>query len=277
MRRSGRPRSRNRGIRSRNAPRSYRGYPRSRARRINNLQTQRRSARLAGLSAETHRNPVSPSSFEHLQTSEGENIESNSQELDQRYLNLQGPIEGERLVERYSMNVKAIEQLITTSRNLTPARDSNGNRNHRINMNLIVQPPSEIRPGDLLNPPIVVKLESQHDSHTIGDVDTEIENLWAQASVVSEDGMVALAPPEPNLISGTLVHSVQSVTPEEESQELGYLTFPNLAFHQTGNFRIRISLVRMPGADEFEAINVQSIVTRVIKVDRDANTPSLGM
>lgn len=167
------------------------------------------------------------------------------------------------------------EDTVERIRSLTPADSNFENRIDRFTMNVIIEPPSETRPGNLLNPPIVIKLENRKGQSISEKIDIEDGNLWAQASVVSEDGMVALAPPQPNLISGTLVGSVQPAAPEE-SHELGYLTFPNLAIHQPGRFRIRISLIRMPTANESEAINLQSIVTRIIKVDTNAITPPIG-
>lgn len=141
-------------------------------------------------------------------------------------------------------------------------------------MNVIVQPPSEIRPGSLLHPPIVVRLEG----HRAQNVNVNDANIWALASVVSADGLVALAPPQTNLLSGTLVDSIHTASVDEERRGMGYMTFPNLAINQAGNYRIRVSLVRMPTVDNPEAINVQSIVTRVIRVDSRARAPapSLG-
>lgn len=147
--------------------------------------------------------------------------------------------------------------------------------NHRYAMNVIVQPPSAIRPGAPLHPPIVVRLEGRRSHGSNAVVNVNDGSVWALASVVSADGMVALAPPQPNLLSGTLVDSIHTSV-EESSRGLGYMTFPNLAINQTGNYRIRVSLVRMPTVEEHEAVNVQSIVTRVISVDVHASAPSIG-
>lgn len=143
-------------------------------------------------------------------------------------------------------------------------------------MNVIVQPPSAIRPGSLLHPPIVVRLEGHRAQNVNGIVNVNDANIWALASVVSADGMVALAPPQTNLLSGTLVDSVHTASMEEGRRGMGYMTFPNLAINQAGDYRIRVSLVRMPTIEDSEAINVQSIVTRVIRVDSRAPAPSLG-
>lgn len=136
-------------------------------------------------------------------------------------------------------------------------------------MNIAVQPPSESRPGDLLNPPIVVTLEGQR----LQDVDDA--NVWGLVSVVSADGLQALSPPQPNLISGTLVDSIHSVFSGQGRREHKFLSFPRVAINQTGKYRIRICLVKMRNV-QCEAINMQSVMTRVIRVDSQASAPSLG-
>lgn len=136
-------------------------------------------------------------------------------------------------------------------------------------MNIAVQPPSESRPGDLLNPPIVVTLEEQR----LQDVDDA--NIWGLVSVVSADGLQALSPPQPNLISGTLVDSIHSVSSGQGCREHKFLSFPRVAINQTGKYRIRICLVKMRNV-QCEAINMQSVMTRVIRVDSQASAPSLG-
>lgn len=143
-------------------------------------------------------------------------------------------------------------------------------------MNVIVQPPREIRPGSLLNPPIVVRLDGHRAQNANDVVNVNDANIWALASVVSADGMVALAPPQTNLLSGTLVDSVHTASMDDGRRGLGYMTFSNLAINQAGNYRIRVSLVRMPTIEDPEAVNVHSIVTRVIRVDSRASAPSLG-
>lgn len=136
-------------------------------------------------------------------------------------------------------------------------------------MNIAVQPPSESRPGDLLNPPIVVTLEGQR----LQDVDDA--NIWGLVSVVSADGLQALSPPQPNLISGTLVDSIHSVFSGQGRREHKFLSFPKVAINQTGKYRIRICLVKMRNV-QCEAINMQSVMTRVIRIDSQASAPSLG-
>lgn len=236
----------------------------------------RRSARLAGLLARRQQGSSSARNIEPSHASRSGDIESSPQQFEEGPQRVSEVTQNSEIASRDTLSGGTVEHTVETTRSLTLAEDDIDNRNHRFVMNVVVEPPSEIRPGDLLHPPIVIKLKNRGGGSADDEFDIDNGSLWAQASVVSEDGMVALAPPQPNLISGTLVDSIRPATPEEESQELGYLTFPNLAIHQTGKFRIRISLIKMPTTDESEAINLQSIVTRIIKVDSDANTPSIG-
>lgn len=143
------------------------------------------------------------------------------------------------------------------------------NRESQYQMNIAVQPPSESRPGDLLNPPIVVTLEGQR----LQDVDDA--NIWGLVSVVSADGLQAISPPQPNLISGTLVDSIHSVFSGQGRRERKFLSFPRVAINQAGKYRIRICLVKMRDI-QCDAVNMQSIMTRVIRVDTQASAPSLG-
>ena len=242
----------------------------------NSSHSLRRSARRAGILTGTQQGSSSAQHTEQPQASRREAIESNPQQLDGGYQHTSEVIEGSGVAIRDTLTSDINEDTNEAIRSLTPAEDSINNQTNHFIMNVIIEPPSEIRPGDLLQPPIVIKLENRNGRNADDEIDIEDGNLWAQASVVSEDGMVALAPPQPNLITGTLVDSVRPATPEKESQESGYLTFPDLAIHQTGRFRIRISLIKMPTTDESEAINLQSIVTRIIIVDREASTPSIG-
>ena len=149
-------------------------------------------------------------------------------------------------------------------------------------MHILIQPPVESRPGSILRQPTVVSLRKVGVSHREG-LSTDINGYWAFVSVVSEDGMVALAPPSTSLISGTIaVHEGRSTEAEED---VGHLEFPNLAINQTGRFRLRISLLQMLGSSEGLSVgeseprgvkNIASVVSDVIHVKHDAAAPQLG-
>lgn len=136
-------------------------------------------------------------------------------------------------------------------------------------MNIAVQPPPEVRPGALLDTPIVVLLDSQRPQ------DADDPNFWGLISVVSADGMQALSPPQPDLLSGTLVDSIHSTSVDGGSRLQRFLSFSNVSINREGNYRIRVCLVRMQSAQS-EAVNMQSVVTRVVSVNANASAHSVG-
>lgn len=144
-------------------------------------------------------------------------------------------------------------------------------------MEVILQPPSKSRPGQVLRPPIVVELKNQCLVGKINDLEVEAKNLFACASVVSEDGLVALAPPHPNLLQGGFSDSLHPGVNSDGREQGYYFRFTDLRIHQAGKYRIRILLVKMPTSGRSStAVNLESVVTRVIHVDNNATAPSLG-
>ncbi|KAL8884413.1 MAG: hypothetical protein Q9192_006854, partial [Flavoplaca navasiana] len=151
-------------------------------------------------------------------------------------------------------------------------------------MHILIQPPVESRPGNILRPPTVVSLRKVGASHREEGLSTDIIGYWAFVSVVSEDGLVALAPPSTSLISGTLAKSVHHGRLTEAEEDVGHLAFPNLAINQTGRFRLRISLLQMPGSPESlsageseppDVKNIASVMSDIIHVEHDAAASQL--
>ncbi|KAL8883826.1 MAG: hypothetical protein Q9215_007993 [Flavoplaca cf. flavocitrina] len=152
-------------------------------------------------------------------------------------------------------------------------------------MHIIIQPPVESRPGNILRPPTVVSLRKVGASHGEEGLSTDINGYWAFVSVVSEGGLVALAPPSNSLISGTIANSVHHGRLTEAEEDVGHLAFPNLAINQTGRFRLRISLLQMPGNPESvsageselpDVKNIASVMSDVIHVKHDAAASQLS-
>jgi hypothetical protein len=144
-------------------------------------------------------------------------------------------------------------------------------------MQVILQPPSKSRPGQVLRPPIVVELKDQGLINSIDDLNDEAKNLFACATVVSEDGLVALAPPHPNLLQGGFSDSIHPGLNSKGQEEGYYFRFPDLQIHEAGKYRIRILLVKMHiGGGTSEVVNVESVVTRVIHVETNACARPLG-
>ncbi|KAL8920323.1 MAG: hypothetical protein Q9172_004555 [Xanthocarpia lactea] len=155
----------------------------------------------------------------------------------------------------------------------------------RYEMHIIIQPPHETRPGDTLTPPLIVSLRSNGASLTEEGTIADIDSYWAFVSVVSEDGLVALAPPSTSLLSGTLADSVHGACLTEAERDVGHLSFQNLVINQPGRFRLRVSLLLMPssqrgpptgGSAPAGVRNIANILSDVIHVDYNFSTPRLG-
>lgn len=159
-----------------------------------------------------------------------------------------------------------------------PVESENAAKNsQRYTMEVVLQPPSRSRPGQVLRPPIVVELKDQRLIDRIGSPNMDAKHLFACASVVSEDGLVALAPPHPNLLQGGFSDSIHPGFNREGQEQGYYFRFTNLQIHEAGKYRIRILLVKMPTSGRSSAaVNLESVVTRVIHVDKNATSPSLG-
>lgn len=161
------------------------------------------------------------------------------------------------------------EELIETTGNLTRLENGIVNGESPFNMNIAVQPPREAQPGALLHPPIVVLLDSQRPQ------DADDPNVWGLISVVSADGLQALSPPQADLLSGTLVDSIHTASVDGGSRVQRFISFSNVRINLEGNYRIRVCLVRMRSVLS-EAVNMESIMTQVIRIRGDASATTLG-
>ncbi|KAL8647252.1 MAG: hypothetical protein Q9226_006507 [Calogaya cf. arnoldii] len=152
-------------------------------------------------------------------------------------------------------------------------------------MRIIIQPPVESRPGNTLTPPLIISLRGTWVSPTEERLGADINSYWGFVSVVSEDGLSALAPPSTSLLSGTLADSVHEARLTEAEGDVGHLAFQNLALNQPGRFRLRISLLQMPGIQADPPTggfgppgvrNIASVLSHVIHVRNNALVPQLG-
>lgn len=147
-------------------------------------------------------------------------------------------------------------------------------------MDIILQPPREARPGDALLPAPTVQLRFRENAGEEAALAQDMSSYWAAASLVSEDGMVALAPPSTTLVSGTRLVSIQEADGTEADGEVGYVLFRNFCINEPGRFCLHISLHRMPTpeSDAFGAagsLNTGSVTTRVIHVHHGAQVAPL--
>lgn len=144
----------------------------------------------------------------------------------------------------------------------------------RRKMHFVVQPRREARPGDVLTPATTICVRASGTSTVDEGLGEDIDTYWAFVSIVSEDGMVALAPPSTTLLSGTLTDSIHKANLTGHEREVGHSSFQNLAINQRGNFRLRISLIHMSALASSmntpSAVNIASVCSYVIRVDDNA-------
>ena len=147
-------------------------------------------------------------------------------------------------------------------------------------MDVVVQPPSVVRPGETIGTPLIISLKNVHAAGPQG------ENarcpVWAYASVIpgTHSEPSDYMSDHPGLLSGSLVD-----TPHEawldDSNVFEYVRFPRLAINQAGVYRIQISLLRMSLADirgpPGRVENVGIVTTRRIHVDPGATLAGPSM
>lgn len=118
------------------------------------------------------------------------------------------------------------------------------------NMDLIIRPVQVIKPGVVMNPPIVLALKAPASRsgrnsayRDVGDV----SGIWAFVSLVSEDQSRSLAPPRNDLLIGSVARCIRPVLDGTHSGDLtvGYAVFSDLAIAEPGTYCWKISLIDM--------------------------------
>ena len=285
----GRRRTPNQGHSSRNNSRSSRGRSASSTDSRVNRPAERRSARILGLATTREEpNPAQESSSRRRSgspqppqnhSSENADLPTSVQVQRQDYRHQWTPevdttgqyAESEEDVE--TVNVESTRPV----RNLTPPLNGGDNRTgNMFDMNIVLEPAANVRPGNVLRPPMVIRLRRRNGVSNVGGGPQDYAHLWALASIVSEEGTTALAPPRGDLIRGTPVNSIHKAARSGNEEEVGYVCFSDLAIEQAGRYRIRVSLISMEGlggstASSMEGgANLQSVVSRIINVDAAA-------
>lgn len=142
-------------------------------------------------------------------------------------------------------------------------------------MEFVIQPPSTVRPGIHLYPPVVIEVRSQ--GATVGTMSSSIgdmSGIWAFAALTTEDGSEVLSPPRTNLFSGRTADSIHLAMSGSQGPEVGYAVFPNLAIAQPGHYQIRVSLIDMDsngsslgrplqGGTNLQSVNSNSITVTI--------------
>ena len=186
--------------------------------------------------------------------------------------------------------------------NSLPAIDRDSEQDYReqlYEMEIVVQPPATARQGVRLYPPIAVRLRIR-DARTNEEIEGrgQLGRLWALASVVEEDIRVEPRSPGAHILTGNLVDSAHPLYDDTDSpvadQESGettlaephqantlgsYLIFPGLVLNETGNFRIRITLIRMEiggraaAAAREGGLTLGEVQSRIVRV---GDRPNIG-
>lgn len=136
-------------------------------------------------------------------------------------------------------------------------------------MTVIVQPPTDIRPGEQFDSPVVISLESRPSGNRRHDIPQNDARYWAIASI-TRDGV--------NILQGIVAVTIRRADMPLQHLDLGYLIFNDLRILHPGNFEITISLVLMPDitgpsepyTDVAGGIKVDEVLTNEIHVGEDA-------
>ena len=97
---------------------------------------------------------------------------------------------------------------------------------------MLVQPPCQIHSGSLFYPPLTVRV----------DLISEPSLLFVFLTIWAEDGTTSLPP---NLLVGSTAQSINRSESAIEDGGFGFASFPDIAIHEPGRYRIRAQLFRM--------------------------------
>ena len=118
-----------------------------------------------------------------------------------------------------------------------------------ISINIVQQPPHEVRPGSRL-PPIVVnikRLRHQQGESWMG----EEGSLWAQVSLMSADGQMAMALFAPDILAAEdMVTPLSRELSATRAEEKWSLAFRDLRIRHSGYFKIHIAVLRSSQSEE---------------------------
>jgi hypothetical protein len=149
-------------------------------------------------------------------------------------------------------------------------------------LTILVEPPGQTRPGLLLNPPLVMRLERGSDPNGGQPMPVDPALFWAVVSVVPADSDNPLSATQVGILTGTPVDSVHPLNPDATGRDIGYMSFTDLAIREPGRYRLRINLIQMNAVGHsnvppFEGgLSVQNMLSRVITVDPDVEAVTIG-
>lgn len=188
-----------------------------------------------------------------------------------------GPSNLEGGIDRYTLRTRHMTAgEASSTQNLV--RESTQIRT--ISISIEQQPPLEVRPGNRLSPVVVNirRLRHQRGESWMG----EEGNLWAQVSLMSADGQMAMA-----LFAPDILAAEDMVTPlfrdlsATRTEEKWSLAFKDLQIRHSGYFKIHIAVLRSSQSeergDDDPAIEppreLMGVDTQVIRVHAFAPSP----
>lgn len=188
-----------------------------------------------------------------------------------------GPSHSEGGITRYSFFTNRITAGEASS---TQSFLRESTQNRTISISIDRQPPFEVRPGNRL-PPVVVSVRRLR--HQRGESwMSEEGSLWAQVSLMSADGQMAMALFAPDILAAEdMVTPLFRELSATRTEEKWSLAFKDLRIRRSGYFRIHIAVLKSSQSegrgDDDPAIEppreLMGVDTQVIRVH--AFAPSL--
>ena len=157
-----------------------------------------------------------------------------------------GPSHSETGINRYTLRTR---RMTSGEASLTQSPGRESRQNGTVSISIVQQPPLEVRPGSRL-PPIVVnikRLRQQQCESWMG----EEGSLWAQVSLMSADGQMAMA-----LFAPDILAAEEMVTPllrefsANQAEEKWSLAFRDLRIRHSGYFKIHIAVLRSSQSED---------------------------
>ena len=133
------------------------------------------------------------------------------------------------------------------------------------------QPPAEVRTSSPL-PAIIVSLKRIRVRSDGSRLALENNNLWGQASLVSADGRVAMAPSRADILTGSSLVAPMVLHPLYTGDEDRWtLTFMDLLIMEPGHFKIHIALIgTLQDEDQGHGSPVVNAPAELLSVDTSA-------
>ena len=182
---------------------------------------------------------------EHGEASSGSSATSLAVERS-KPLSITSPSQSEGGINRHSSYT---HRKITGEASSTQHLVRESTQSGTISMSIDEQPPVEVRPGSRL-PPIVVnikRLRHQRGDSWMG----EEGSLWAQVSLMSADGRMAMALFAPDILAAEdMVTPVSRELSADCAEERWSLSFRDLRIRHSGYFKVHIAVLRSSQSEE---------------------------